>query len=244
MYHQPPLAEDLSAVFGNPQLGEAQAMHYLAGANLKLSHAINLEVTGFFARQRDLVTRSPSPAPQQAEALIQKGFGRAFGGQILLRHDLTNRLFGWLSYSFVRSERIDGGVGNYRLFDFDQTHVLTVLASYDLGAGFEVGARFRYATGFPRTPVISAVYDARTDSYQPVFGPINSIRIPAYYAFDVRATKRFKFGDRTEFELFVDVQNVSDHRNPEEIIYNPDFSRRSYITGLPILPVLGAKFVW
>jgi TonB family protein len=244
IYHQPPLAEDLSAVFGNPKLGEAKALHYLAGANLKLSSAITFEVTGFFSRQSDLVTRSPLLAPQLAQALVQSGFGRAYGGQVLLRHDLTNRLFGWLSYSFVRSQRIDGGVGDYRLFDYDQTHVLTLVASYNLGAGFEVGARFRYATGYPRTPVVDAVYDARSDAYQPVFGAHNSIRIPAFYAFDVRATKRFKLGPTSELELYLDVQNVTDHKNPEEIVYNYDFSRKSYITGLPILPVIGAKLIW
>jgi hypothetical protein len=244
IYHQPPLAEDLSAVFGNPKLGEAKALHYLAGANLKLSSAISFEITGFFSRQSELVTRSPLLSPQLAQALVQTGFGRAYGGQILLRHDLTQHLFGWLSYSFVRSQRIDGGVGDYRLFDYDQTHVLTVVASYDIGAGFEIGARFRYATGYPRTPVIDAVYDARSDSYQPVFGAHNSIRIPAFYAFDVRATKRFKFGPTSELELYVDVQNVTDHKNPEEIVYNYNFTRKSYITGLPILPVIGAKLIW
>jgi TonB family protein len=244
IYHQPPLAEDLSAVFGNPELGVAKALHYLAGANLKFSDALALEVTGFFSRQSDLVTRSPLSTPRQAEALVQDGFGRAYGGQVLLRHDLSGRFFGWLSYSLVRSQRIDGGVGQYRLFDFDQTHVLTALGSYDLGAGFEIGARFRYSSGYPRTPVVGAVYDSRTDAYQPVFGAHNSIRIPAFYSFDVRATKRFALGGGSELELYLDVQNVSDHRNAEEIVYNFDYGKKSYITGLSILPVLGAKLTW
>ena len=34
----------------------------------------------------------------------------------------------------------------YHLYDFDQTHVLGAVASWDIGAGFEVGGRFRYAT--------------------------------------------------------------------------------------------------
>src|SRR5262249_44236733 len=85
VYHQPPPAEDLSAVFGNPQLGNAQALHYLGGGNVKFTDALSLEVTGFFSRQTDLVTRSPLTTPRQAEALVQAGFGRAYGGQILLR---------------------------------------------------------------------------------------------------------------------------------------------------------------
>jgi TonB family protein len=244
IYHQPPLAEDLSAVFGNPQLGASKALHYLGGANVKFSDALTLEVTGFFSRQSDLVTRSALATPRQAEALVQDGFGRAYGAQFLLRHDLTGRFFGWLSYSIVRSQRIDAGVGEYRLFDYDQTHVLTALGSYNLGAGFEVGARFRFSSGYPRTPVIGAVYDSRIDAYQPVFGAHNSIRIPAFYTFDVRVTKRFSLGGGSELELYLDVQNVTDHRNPEEIVYNFDYSKRSYITGLSILPVLGVKLTW
>jgi hypothetical protein len=53
----------------------------------------------------------------------------------------------------MRSERQDHPDSSWRLFDYDQTHVFTALGSCDLGLGFDVGARFRYATGFPRTPV-------------------------------------------------------------------------------------------
>jgi hypothetical protein len=244
IYHQPPLAEDLSAVFGNPKLGEAKAVHYLAGASVKLTDALSIEATGFLSRQSDLVTRSPLSEPHEAEALVQSGTGRAYGAQVLLRHELTAGFFGWLSYSLVHSQRLDAGSSSYRPFDYDQTHVVTVLASYDLGAGFEAGVRFRYASGYPRTPVVSATFDARTDTFQPVFGPTNSIRIPSFYSFDARVSKRFKFGSIEALEVYLDVQNVSDHRNPEEIIYNFNYSDRSYITGLPILPVLGAKLTW
>jgi TonB family protein len=244
LYHQPPLAEDLSAVFGNPTLGPARAMQYLGGANVRFSQAISLEVTGFFSQQNDLVTRSPLPTPVQAQALIEDGRGRAYGGQVLLRHELTGRFFGWLSYSLVRSQRTDGGSKTYRLFDFDQTHVLTALGSYDLGAGFEVGVRFRYSTGYPRTPVLQAVYDSRTDSFQPLFGVHNGLRIPAFYELDARVSKRFSFGGDANLELYLDVQNMTDHRNPEEIVYNFDYSKKSYITGLPVLPVLGGKLSW
>jgi hypothetical protein len=40
----------------------------------------------------------------------------------------------------------------------------------------------------------------------------------------------------------LDVQNVTNRENPEEVAYSPDYSSKRYITGLPILPVLGAKW--
>jgi TonB family protein len=244
IYHQPPLSEDLSAVFGNPTLGPGKAVHYLAGVTFHLSKPISVEMTSFYSKQSDLVTRSPLPTPVAAQALVQDGLGRAYGTQFLIRHDLAGRFFGWLSYSILRSERTDGGSKDYRPFDFDQTHVFTALASYDLGAGFEIGSRFRYSTGYPRTPVTSAVYDSRTDSYQPVFGPHNSSRIPAFYQLDARLAKRFRLGGTAEFEAYLDVQNVTNRGNPEEVVYNFDYTKKSYITGLPILPVLGGKLTW
>ena len=244
IYHQPPLPDDLSTVFGNPQLGLSRAWHAVLGSNFRLSKPVSVEITGFWVDQGDLVTRSPLPSPLQSQALIQGGLGRAYGTQFLIRHDPSHRLFGWLSYTIMRSQRTDGGSREWRLFDFDQTHVFTALASYDLGRGFEVGGRFRYATGYPRTPVVGATYDARIDAYQPLFGPHNSIRIPAFVQADLRFAKKFDLGERTHAELYLDIQNVTYRKNPEEIVYNYNYAQKTYITGLPILPVLGGKLTW
>jgi hypothetical protein len=190
------------------------------------------------------VTRSALATPVESQALVQGGLGRAYGTQFLIRHDLAGRFFGWISYSILRSERTLPGSEVYRLFDFDQTHVFTALGSYDLGLGFEIGARFRYATGYPRTPVIGTTVDSRQDSFEPVFGAQNSIRIPDFYQLDARFAKRFKFSESSELELYLDLKNVTNRDNPEELFYNYNYTQKKYITGLPILPVFGAKLTW
>jgi outer membrane receptor protein involved in Fe transport len=239
-YHQSPQAGDLSAVFGNPNLRVERAKHLLAGSNFKLSEQLSLEEVVFYSTSSDLVTRSATPTPVRAQSLMQEGKGRAYGLQVLLRRELADRFFGWVSYTLMRSERKDHAFTDWRLFDFDQTHVATVVASYDLGLGFELGARFRYSTGFPRTPVIGAVGSARRDLYEPVFGPQNSTRIPAFVQLDLRVAKRFTMS-WAKAELYLDVQNVTDRQNPEEIVYDYRFAQKNYITGLPILPVLGGR---
>jgi TonB family protein len=243
IYHQAPLADDLSSLFGNPNLDISRATHWLAGYNCRISDAISLEMVGFYSATSNLVSRSTSPAPVLAQALVQEGEGRAFGGQLLLRHELTAGFFGWASYSVIRSERRDHPNSSFRLFDFDQTHVATVVASYELGAGFEVGARFRYSSGFPRTPVSGSFYLARRDVYEPIFGRQNSIRIPAFMQLDARVSKRFTF-ENVKAEVYLDVQNVTNRDNAEDIVYNFDYTKRDYITGLPLLPVAGARIEW
>ncbi|HEX3849477.1 MAG TPA: TonB-dependent receptor [Polyangiaceae bacterium] len=240
LYHQSPQPADLSAVFGNPTLGIEHSKHLLGGSTFKFSEQISLEEVLFYSASSDLVTRSEAPTPINAQALVQEGQGRAYGLQLLLRHELAGRFFGWVSYTLMRSERKDHDDLAWRLFDFDQTHVATVVGSYDLGAGFEFGARFRYATGFPRTPVIGALVSGRRDLYEPIFGPQNSTRIPAFVQLDLRLAKRFTMS-WGKAEIYLDVQNVTDRSNPEEVVYDYRYAQKSYITGLPTLPVLGAR---
>jgi TonB family protein len=243
VYHQSPQPEDLSAVFGTPTLDLSSARHYLAGSSFQLTPTLSVEATAFLSLSQDLVVRSQAESPLLAHALDQIGIGRSYGTQFLLRQQQIGRFFGWVSYSILRSQRKDAPYLDWRMFDYDQTHVFTALGSYDLGAGFEVGLRFRYATGYPRTPVVGAFLDAKTNTYEPIFGPHNSTRIPPFSALDGRVAKHFKW-NRADGEVYLDVQNVTNHSNPEEIVYNTNYTQRGYITGFPILPVVGARLTW
>ena len=240
-YRQAAQPEDLSATFGNSTLQSARATHLLFSGAFELNKNISLETTVFHTSSEGLVVRNPSSSPLIAQALVNSGEGRSYGAQFLLRHELAKGFFGWVAYTILRSERKDAANAEYRLFDYDQTHVLTALASYDLGKGFDVGVRGRYASGYPRTPVVGSYFDARTATYQPILGVKNSIRIPDFIELDVRAAKRFKL-QSSSIEVYLDVQNVSDRKNPEEIAYNADYTQKRYIEGLPLLPVLGAKW--
>ena len=81
------------------------------------------------------------------------GTGRVYGMELVARHDFTNNFTGWLAYTLSRAERRDSGETEDRLFDFDQTHILTVVGSYLLPRNWQVGGRFRLVSGNPITPV-------------------------------------------------------------------------------------------
>jgi hypothetical protein len=240
IYGQPPDVEDMSPVFGNPNVNVSRALHVSGGGSFKLRPTLTFEIVGFYKKLYDLVSRSEIPSPPVAQALTQDGIGRSYGGQVLLRQEMIKGFFGWVTYSLIRSERKDHPDQDWRLFDYDQTHVLAVLGSYQFGHGFEGGARFRYTTGAPRTPVIGAFY-VGNDAYDPIFGPgHNSIRLPEFYQLDVRLERSWVFR-RAKLNVFLDVQNITNRKNAEEIIYNDQFTVRGFITGLPTLAILGAR---
>jgi TonB family protein len=240
IYGQPPDPEDMSAVFGNPSITVSRALHVSGGVSFKLRPTLTFETVGFYKRLWDLVARTEDPTPPLAQSLTQDEIGRAYGGQALLRQEMLKGFFGWITYSYIRSERRDHPDQSWRLFDYDQTHVLGILASYQIAKGWDAGARFRYTTGYPRTPVIGAYYDSPNDSYDPIFGVRNSIRIPSFFQLDARIERAFVF-KRGKLNVFLDVQNVTNRKNPEEIIYRYNYSQRAYITGFPTLAVLGAR---
>lgn len=239
LYHKAPEPEELSAVFGTPALSLSRAVHASLGPSLHVTDTLSLEATVFYKSLDRLVVRSRLASPTLAQTLVQDGEGRSFGAQFLVRQELWRGFFGWLSYSMGRSERRHRGDAGWRLFDYDQPHVLALVASKEV-LGFTVGARMRYTAGAPRTPVVGSFYDAGEGRYQPVFGAQNSERLPEFFQLDLRVERAFSLPPAT-LRTSLDVLNVTYQKNAEEVTYSYDFSKRGFITGLPILAVLGAR---
>jgi TonB family protein len=242
VYHQQPAAEDLSSAFGNPTLPATESLHAVLGANVRPIEGLSIEVTGFFTSSSGLAMRSAAAAPLPAQVLVASGSGRSYGVQALIRRELADGLFGWVAYTLSRAERQNHPGDGWRLFDFDQTHVLTAVLSWDVGLGFTIGARFRYATGAPRTPVIAASYDAAHDRFSPTFGAQNGTRLPDFVQLDLRVAKSFDLGG-SSLEISLEVLNTWNQPNAEEIVYSADYAQSAYITGFPVLPVLGLRWV-
>ncbi|HXX32812.1 MAG TPA: TonB-dependent receptor [Myxococcaceae bacterium] len=240
-------AGETDAVFGNPALKAKQSLQTSVGVEWNITRSLLFTFETFYNRLSGVISSSTATVERDGVAVPQQlantGQGRIWGFEVFLRQALTERIFGWLSYSFSKSQRLDAPGDQWRPFDFDQTHVLTAIVSYKLGAGWELGGRFRYATGNPRTPIVGAVKDDNTDSFVPIFGPVNSARLPNFVQLDVRVDKVWVF-DTWSLDLYLDVQNVTDSREVEGVTYNFNYTQSVYFVGLPIVPVLGIKAVF
>jgi TonB family protein len=246
LYSQDPQPPDYDPHFGNPRLGPEHSIHAALTVEQGLYAGLMLEVTGFYKHLYDLVTTNNnlvlSNGVPIAERVGNDGIGRIYGGEILLRQQLSRWFFGWISYTLMRSERKDCAACDWRLFDFDQTHILIVALHAYLPKGFEVGIRFRYISGNPYTPNHGGFYDADTDVYSPAAAPgsINTARLDAFHQLDLRVDKTFLFKTWL-LKIFLDLQNVYNHQSAELNQYNYDFTRNQPITGLPIIPGFGIR---
>jgi len=246
LYQQPPDPDETDEVFGNPELLPKRSVHLSVGVEQEVSDLFDLDVTGFYKLLDRVVVRNPEYRGEESDEVpyTNDGEGRIFGLEVLLRLQPGRDLYGWIAYTFQRSFRTDRpGETRERPFDFDQPHILTLLAGYDLPRGWSVGARFRFVSGNPDTPVVDAVYDSANDVWVPIYGESNSDRLGPFHQLDVRVDKVWTF-QSWKLNLYADVQNVYNHGNPEGWIYNHDYSERTTLSGLPILPILGLRGSW
>ena len=127
------------------------------------------------------------------------------------------------------------------LFQYDETHILTVLGSYRLGRGWEFGARFRLSSGNMYTPEQLRLLRREHRHVPPLaaYPPYGS-RLPLFHALDLRVDKtwKFKWG---QIGMYLDVLNVYNHGNVDGIGYNYNSTQTSSANDLPFLPSFGVR---
>ncbi|RKH13407.1 TonB family protein [Corallococcus sp. CA053C] len=268
LYSQPPETfRFIDLPYGNPDLVYQRAFQSSLGVDHRLTDVLNVDVTGFFNRRFNNIVAPGQIIARTGGGVVQlpysnEGIGRALGLEVMVKKDRASakdKWSGWLSYTFSRSldgragPKPDGGGGfgggfgddtdaTYGLSPFDQTHILTLVSSYVLGNGWELGGRFRYTTGRPTTPLNHTydLYQVDRNRFNGTYGPYASARTAGFHQLDVRLDKSWQF-QRWTLGAYVDVQNLYNAENVE-FVFNDYRQRREYeVPGIPILPVVGVK---
>jgi TonB family protein len=243
VFYQPPQPQETNVVFGTPGLLSNRAIHYSIGIEQELTHQIELSIEGYYKNLTSLVARTP--ALDQNFVYGNQGSGSVIGMETLIKYKPDSRFFGWFAYTLSRSVRRDSPSSPEYLFQYDQTHNLTVLGSYRLGRGWEIGARFRVISGNLDTPVaqppsVPALYASDAGAYTALSGKPFSTRLPLFHQLDIRVDKAWQF--RTwRLSAYLDVQNVYNYAAREAISYNYNFTQSTYQQGIPIIPSLGIR---
>jgi TonB-dependent receptor-like protein len=197
LFSQPATPLDTDSRLGQPGLISNRAIHYDVGLEQELTRQLDLSVDIFYKDLTNLVVANAKNA----------GAGAAYGAEWLLRYKADERFFGWASYTLSRSERRDvPGEPNTR-YQYDQTHVLTLVGNYKLGRHWQLGARYRVTSGELYTPVGIGAYNATVGAQLGVADfPAYGSRLPAFHQLDLRLEKSW-LGKHTISTFFLDLQN-------------------------------------
>jgi TonB family protein len=257
-------------------LGLQEAVQTDLGVEWKLLDGLDVGVDAYFNPLPRVVELDPASALLNAfGGLLPSGagninnpatHGRSYGVEVMVRHPLGQRWFGWLSYSFNRSERLRtfnryddygdvvGTARAYLPYAFEQQHILNATVSYQVGAGWTLGATLHFHTGRPETGTFTSRTQrpgfTQTDGVdQPawVFQDLDrAARLAPFFRADVRVSKVWTL-DTFTLEAYLDFQNVA--FRPEVVSYS--YTTVSGPAGIALLrtpvsitlplPILGLK---
>ena len=237
LYNEAPPVQTLDKNYGNPDLTSERAAHYTVGIEKEFTSASaegwSFTDDFFYKRLYNLVAQSMS-----SRYYDNSGYGHAYGMEFMGKYR-SSTWKGWIAYTLSRSSRGDA-LHAEKIYQYDQTHILILLAERELGHNWKVSTRVRYTTGDPYTPIVGATYDVNSDTYEPLPGDIYSQRMGAFFQADVRFDKKWVF-DRWIVTGYLDIQNITNHENAETIRYSYNYQQSEKVTGLPIYPTLGVK---
>ncbi|HET6612524.1 MAG TPA: TonB family protein [Kofleriaceae bacterium] len=221
IYHQPPrFLIPLPGLDIMPlKYGMLRAIQTSAGIEVPLEAGFEIGAETFFnyldPTVFDLAINdepSPTMGSDDLEDLLAPGKGRAYGLEVLIRRRSRTGLFGWLSYTLSRSERLRDG--DWVAYDFDRSHLLNLVAGLPMKRHWDIGLRFQHQSGRPVTT---------TRGY-------NAVREHGYTRIDLRVDKHAVWQSWI-LDFYVDVINVA--LFPEEV--EPGDSLRY------VLPTIGLR---
>ena len=213
--------------FGLSRYGLQTSWQGSLGVLAQPASSLNLEATGYVQRfvltdLRDPTLTSHDPL---AEDFLVRRDGRSYGLEVMIRRPESERLYGWLAYSLSKSERVVGR-GVIGPSDWDQRHILNLVAGYRIG-NYTLGGRVHVNTGRPVLLQSSQSADF--------------VRLPTFYQVDLRAERKYLF-DTVTLHVYAEIVNASLMRTTISVEQNPvtyEVSENSYRIVLPSIGIRG-----
>jgi vitamin B12 transporter len=231
IYHQFPQPYLYNAMTGNPRLTSQRSLHIIAGGEYN-SELVLCRMEAYRKTYTNLVLRSSSANYENM------GDGAASGIDFFLKYGafLKDPVSGWITYSYIHTRRLQVRdlvqtlVYEDAPSSFDITHNLTVVGKIQVMQQLSVGLTFRCATGAPVTPIAGSIRTEGAAWYEPIQGPVNSERMPAFARMDVTLGYFQPFGESNAVMFYVGLTNVLDRPNPVSYEYSADYSHRQLKT--------------
>ncbi|HET7500269.1 MAG TPA: TonB-dependent receptor [Kofleriaceae bacterium] len=230
-YRRPPEFQSENLV---TNVGSEHSAQVIAGLQFEPREGVRVQTSTYYTDRSHLITHNMDGS------LGNNGHGTTLGAELLATYR-GGPWFGWLSYSYSHSTRVDMPGADTRLFSYDQPHSLNAAVSWKRGR-WQLGGRFQLYSGLPNTPATGAVFDSDRNLYIPIYAQVNSERAPMHHQLDLRVDYSWHWGP-TELTVFADIQNVYMNDSVVTYFYSYDYSQREAFKSLPIIPSFGLRGV-
>lgn len=197
----------------NPQIISNQCYHYILSYKYNFKPGFFMRMETYYKDYKNLVIFDST------FSFSNNGKGNSKGFEFTLMKE-SGRLNGWLTYGLSQSERRRNLQTEVYPFFFDQRHTINALVSYRLKekkrkwfVPTRYALQFRYNTGAPYTPVVSA--DSTGGKIKLITGSINSLRNPEYNNLNVKIQWHRTLGKKQKHGMmyYMEIWNLYSSKN-------------------------------
>jgi hypothetical protein len=242
-YYQFPDLEQMFGRLGNPGLKSERSTHVNASVERSFGSRTRILAEVFARDDSDLFFSLNEPRLDGGfvtfnEFPFQNSVnGHARGFELTLQRRSANKLGGWISYAYARTELTDARDGLVFASDADQRHTLNVYGNYRFNDTWNLSSEWRYGSGQP----VPGFYGQDANGFF-LTEQRNQTRVPFYNRVDVRLSKAFLF-KKWKLTLTGEVLNLFNRQNVRYAGFD-FYSASGRVAGqldrvLPILPSAG-----
>jgi hypothetical protein len=214
--------------------------HYVSGFEFIPAKATRITLEGFYKRYQNypvsdalgisLANLGGNFGVLGNENTTSNGLGRTYGFEFTFQQKLSKSFYGILAYTFYYSQFTGTDQTRFISSAWDNRHLVSFTGGYKFSRNWEVGLRFRYQGQAPATPFdnfLSLENYPFTNEAVLDYTRINTIRLRAFNAADIRIDKKWNF-KKWSLDVFLDIQNFYNSQNPTQNAWtlkrNPDES--------------------
>lgn len=230
-HHQQPNRGQTLSEIGNPHLKSVRSNQIALGVAQTLEHGWSWRAEVYKKDFDHFVVSDP------VENYRNGASGSALGLELLVKKDMGYGLSGFVSVSLSKSKRHNDTTGENFIFGFDQPVIANAVLQYKPSEKFLYGARWSYHTGHPDTPIIGNRTEA-DGRIRPVYGALNSERMPAYHRLDLRVD--YRYSDKLSY--YGELVNAYGRKNTGAYEYSADYKTRKPEAQMPMFPSIGLEY--
>lgn len=212
-YNRFPDIDTVLPQIGNPRLRSPRANHYTLGLKYEIDNGWSIQLETYYKELENLPL-ALSEDEADGELLYSNDVeGQAYGFDFLVNKDLTEKWYGWFSFSYAKSERTNLRTDKTQDYFLDTPLIANWVMNYQFTENLNVGLRWSVRSGAAYTPIVGVQENPFfEDSVLPVYGEPNSERLPTYDRLDLRMKWDFRLWGY-QSALILDIINALNKEN-------------------------------
>jgi hypothetical protein len=246
-YHQFPGIGEVMPTIGNKDLKSPESIHYVIGVEQKISPIWNWKSEVYYKDMKNQVlSLTEGVDADYAKNYSNDATGEAYGMELLVNRNLADDWYGWGSVSISKSERTNERTGETQAFNYDRPVIVNLVANYKINDSWNVGFKWKAQSGALYTPIVGLTPSTTQSGIEnPVYGELNSERLPVYHRLDMRIERvgNYTWGS---ISLFADILNVYGQENIQGYSYAPNGKDlvkppAGYASNIPVTKEVGIE---